>query len=1118
MIRLGTFELLRAIAEGGMGVVWKARHISTGEPVAVKILKGASAQDEEFQALLRAEVQSTARLDHPHIVSIYDQGVVGDVGEGTTVSPGDPYYAMEYVQGPHIRAAATDWEKLRKALLELLAGLAHAHARDVIHRDIKPDNVLCRALPAGGVRVVVTDFGIAHAMEVSKPTWDDSLVDTVHEDTAGTPAYMAPEQAMGLFRDYGPWTDLYAVGIMTYELVCGVKPFRGAAMQMVTSHVYDPMPALAPKMDVPAGLDAWVLKMCAKDVRDRFRSAAHAARALIELGNSLSLDEDTWVDESQSSYSFLGFESDGEDDELGRVPLQWNASRPHDLQSAWVPSGTGLLGLKTLPLVGRGAEQRQLWDAFRQVVETGSPRAVVLSGPAGAGKSRLGAWLQESVRELGVADTMRATHQPKKGELDGVSGMLALYHRSAGLSAEGIERRMVEIVGRRGGSELEAMAIAALIRGAGRSDSIRPSDMHLTPVQATRLLLQEVLWVADRGPLVVLLDDLQWGPRALNLMFEAVHLAAPVLFIATVQDESRNDGGLGASIDTLASLDGVQEIPVGFLSIDDSLKLVREGLGLDGSLARQVAERSGGSPLVAIQTVCHWLDTGELIRDGSRLSLTTDAPSVPTDLLEMWRERLDTALGRMERAGADPITARLCLEAAAVLGFEVEVDEWREVLRGLDLDRAPVVEVLDEARLVEVHGRRVRFVHRLVRDAIVDEASRSGRWKQTNLRVAYFLMRLYRADHPDLAQRVAAMFAEAQAWEMAVDALWSATKTAIDNVDYGQIGELGTQLMEAMDRVPVPSDDPRYVATQFWLGTRLVMGSARDEVDDGREMMQASIATARNAGDRDELAVMLAAYGWSHMHSPTPADGLPFVEEAVALANDADAQSQVFRGYAFLLGAVHRNEDAVQWAAKALEAAERTIDEIRARTTLGHALLHLDAFTDARVQLVQAARLCEANALPARAGAVYSSLGDLEFRAGNLDDARSAYEKSLAIKLALLTDSAYAHSVRDKLGRVALLAGDTDGALELFLEVRAAKRRGERVFHAHPEDGILAVAARRQDWEMYESVREEATNIPHANWTHERVLEVAAEALAAAGAATRAADLAQAAARLFPSS
>ena len=281
-IPLGPFLLRRCIGRGGMAEVWSGVHAAQGVPVAVKVMTGERARNPVYRAAFRNEVQSVASLDHPGIVMVFEHGEIGpetDEASRGLLPAGSPYLAMELSEGGTLASLPVDdwtWNEARQVLRALLDALAHAHARGVVHRDLKPTNVLVFGGGGAVPRLKLADFGLAQAFE--RQTNPDST-----GFVCGTPSYMAPEQLRGEARDYGPWTDLYSLGCLAWALVTGQPPFAAVLIQLVRLQLEEEPPPFAPLFPVPAGLEAWMRRLLAKDPGRRFLQAADAAWALQRL-------------------------------------------------------------------------------------------------------------------------------------------------------------------------------------------------------------------------------------------------------------------------------------------------------------------------------------------------------------------------------------------------------------------------------------------------------------------------------------------------------------------------------------------------------------------------------------------------------------------------------------------------------------------------------------------------------------------------------------------------------------------------------------------------------------------------------------------------------------------
>ena len=252
------YEIHRRLARGGMAQVYIARDRSLDRPVAVKELAPEFATDPSFVERFRREAQAAANLTHPNVVGVYDWGS----------QDGTYFIVMEYIDGPSLsKVLRTDGplhpRRAAEIASEVAAGLGFAHSRGVVHRDVKPGNVL---LTRSG-ESKVTDFGIARAM--SSPDEDLTQAGSV----MGTATYFSPEQAQGLPVD--PRSDLYSLGVVLYEMVAGRAPFNGdTPLAIAYKHVQDtPEPPSRHISDLPAGLEAIIMKLLSKQPDDRYRSA-----------------------------------------------------------------------------------------------------------------------------------------------------------------------------------------------------------------------------------------------------------------------------------------------------------------------------------------------------------------------------------------------------------------------------------------------------------------------------------------------------------------------------------------------------------------------------------------------------------------------------------------------------------------------------------------------------------------------------------------------------------------------------------------------------------------------------------------------------------------------------
>jgi serine/threonine-protein kinase len=256
------YELDEVVGRGGMAEVWRGRDVRLGRVVAVKMLRVDHSGDATFQARFRREAQSAASLNHHNIVAVYDTGE--DMFNGSRI----PYIVMEYVEGQTLREMVRDRarftpERSIEVIIATLDALEYSHRAGIVHRDIKPGNIMITT--AGEVKVM--DFGIARSLA------DTGMALTQTAAVVGTAQYISPEQARGEQADAR--SDLYATGCVLYELLTGRPPFVGDSLVSVAvSHVREMAPppsAIDPT--IPRELDSIVMKSLAKDRRDRYQSA-----------------------------------------------------------------------------------------------------------------------------------------------------------------------------------------------------------------------------------------------------------------------------------------------------------------------------------------------------------------------------------------------------------------------------------------------------------------------------------------------------------------------------------------------------------------------------------------------------------------------------------------------------------------------------------------------------------------------------------------------------------------------------------------------------------------------------------------------------------------------------
>jgi tetratricopeptide (TPR) repeat protein len=618
-IQLGPFVLHATYRTGGSGTVWRARH--GDRDVAVKVVRPDLASTSHARSLLDNEIRQGLRLDHPNIARILGHGQVDAAAaqaSGDRLVAGTPWLASEFASRGSLSEILghLDWEASRGILAQLLGALAHAHARHLLHRDLKPGNVMFDEVD-GRTLVKLVDFGLATHLRTEQD-WSGPAF--------GTPRYMAPEQIPeGPHRAalQGPWTDLYAVGCIAYELVCLSPPFRGQTRaELLRRHLETPPPALAPAFDVPDELEPWVLRLLQKRPRDRYRHAADALAALPGAGRTrphAASRRPLPVDSTRSTTLDVSLEERTAPAPRHRAPVSLSWRLPRD-------AGAG-------DMTGREQERDRLWDALCKVHADGRGRVLSLVGRRGSGSSKLSRWLGERAHELGMANVVAASCG--EGQEGGIERALALELRCTGLPFQERTTRIARVLeDAREGEAEDAVTLAMLL---GDSSAL-PWEL---PSSARREALVRGLTRQSDRPLLLVLDGLDAGTRALvealrdtqSLVVCVPGDAAPIGEVLEVPLMS--DAELGDLLDRLTPLS----------------PLVRA----------RILAHAGGLPGFAVELVRSWREQG-VLNDAGELAADAEVPSSTHALVQ---QRLAFLWD------GDPMLHGL-VEVAALLGRRVD--------------------------------------------------------------------------------------------------------------------------------------------------------------------------------------------------------------------------------------------------------------------------------------------------------------------------------------------------------------------------------------------------------------------------------------------------------------
>jgi hypothetical protein len=258
------FQMLSVLGDGGMGTVFKALHLRMNKVVALKLIKSGWARDRDFHTRFALEVETLARLDHPNVVPIFD----------ASSWSGLPYLTMKFVAGKtlyhHLERMRRDPPAAARLLAKVARAVHYLHQKGVVHRDLKPLNILLDT----GDEPMVADFGLVKLA-------DDDQGHSISLVPLGTRQYMSPEQTMGGRENYTPACDIWALGVILYELLAGYRPFSHEDTAELYRQIrFDPTPPLPARANAPAGLEAIARKCLAKSVGDRYATADAVAADL----------------------------------------------------------------------------------------------------------------------------------------------------------------------------------------------------------------------------------------------------------------------------------------------------------------------------------------------------------------------------------------------------------------------------------------------------------------------------------------------------------------------------------------------------------------------------------------------------------------------------------------------------------------------------------------------------------------------------------------------------------------------------------------------------------------------------------------------------------------------
>ncbi len=700
------YQVIDVIGEGGMGIVYRCHDLATTKRVALKrviVPEGNLAID--YLMWFYKEARALAALNHPGIVAARDYGQLED---------GTPFLVMDLATGVSLHDLTTcrlSFPLIWSIVDQILGALAHAHARGIVHGDLKPSNVLVQEISGQPPKVSILDFGLAWL----KQDFHDERLDGAKAVSiaphagAGTPGYMAPEQIQHEMHHVCGATDLYALGCVLYKLFTGSAPFSGDSKDLLRLHAYETPPTPVLAIQAPPDVGAFVTRLLAKRPWDRWDFVSDARREWGRWRPGAEVEpEDYSLPETAVRQDVLPTQPS--------LPAQL-ATITQDQSHA-----SGLLRMRPSPLVGRDEVRQRLRDICDDVVDGVGPqhRLVIMLGPAGVGKSRIAEWLCEVAHEEGTLIPLRARYRKMPTLFDGMMGAVAYHFNFERADRNAIERSLmarwnVKPSDKKGCTWVAGVAEWLSPTPSGKDAPVGPSGVRfaLDTLETRRLVIRYALRrIAGDRPLLFWLDDLHHAP---DHTFEGLlrlheeEAGQRIVMVATVRSEDvQLDPDAAERLRQLREAVDGEVIQVKAMDSESTGLLLRASLPLDDAAVTEATRRSRGNPLFALQQLHAWALARELEFIDGRYRVPAEVLAVrPQTTSDLWDNRVE----------AVPVEHRLAAYAVATLGGDIRRSVLVPLLRSLKLNAHEAILSLQDAELILPRGPgRYAWPHALLQE------------------------------------------------------------------------------------------------------------------------------------------------------------------------------------------------------------------------------------------------------------------------------------------------------------------------------------------------------------------------------------------------------------------